>query len=118
VLRNDKKAIEQIEKYEKEQASLSTTSVNLFELYYGAFNFKHTKENLELIEELTENFEILDFSKKSAFNAGKIMSQLKKSGQPLDIKDIFIAAIAISNNFTLKTNNVKHFEKIEGLGIL
>lgn len=118
VLRKDNEALKQIKEYEKNDSILSTTSINLFELYYGAFNFKFTNNNLELIEELTQSIEILDFTKKSSFFAGKIMSQLKKSGQPLNFRDVFIAAVSISNNYSLKTNNKKHFERIEGLEVL
>jgi len=40
---------------------------------------------------------------------------LEKLGTPLDDFDLILAACAIGYNMTLVTNNVKHFERIEGL---
>ena len=41
---------------------------------------------------------ILDFSLKAAMSAGKIYKALKSKGKMIDIENILIGAIAISNN--------------------
>jgi tRNA(fMet)-specific endonuclease VapC len=58
---------------------------------------------------------ILDFSLKAAMEAGKIYKDLKSKGMMIDIEDILIAAIAISNNLKLATDNKNHFSRINGL---
>jgi predicted nucleic acid-binding protein len=42
-------------------------------------------------------------------------AQMRKIGKPVDDADLIIAAFCINNGYTLITNNVRHFEDIEGL---
>ena len=50
--------------------------------------------------------------------ASSIYSERKKKGKLPGDADILIAAQAITRGYTLVTNNVKHFEGIEGLTIV
>ena len=50
--------------------------------------------------------------------AAEIYAALSKQGKPLGKTfdgDIFIAAYCVINDYTLITNNQKHFERIDGL---
>ncbi len=47
--------------------------------------------------------------------AASIYVELKKKGRCVEDSDIFIAASCIKHNYTLVTNNVKHFENIDGI---
>ena len=47
--------------------------------------------------------------------AAGIYAALKKVGRLVDDADILIAASCLSHGYTLITNNVKHFERIDGL---
>ena len=49
--------------------------------------------------------------------AAKIWAKLRKNGFTVGDADILIAAFCIVNGYTLVTNNIKHFEHIEGLVI-
>ena len=55
---------------------------------------------------------IVGFDTKAAYVCGRIRAELEKRGTPLDLADLEIASIAITNDFTLITNNVRHFERI------
>jgi predicted nucleic acid-binding protein len=50
---------------------------------------------------------------------GQFIINFLKPGQGITIgnSDILIAGIAIANDFTLVTNNEKHYESIRNLGI-
>ena len=48
----------------------------------------------------------------------EIRGKLRKNGNLIDNFDLLIAATCLVNNLTLITNNLKHFERIEGLKIL
>ncbi len=113
-LRNKKEAIEFIKLNEKEN-NLSTTYINLFELYYGAWKSNNSKNNLEALEKFSEKIEILNLNKESVKEAGKQLTLLEKSGEPIDFRDLLIGTIALVNNYSVKTNNLKHFSKIKGL---
>ena len=47
--------------------------------------------------------------------AAEIYVQLKQSGALIEEADIFIAAYCIVNNYTLVTNNTRHFSRIKNL---
>ena len=49
--------------------------------------------------------------------AARIYSERKKQGRPIEDTDLLIAAQSMSNDYTLVTNNTKHFENIEGLSV-
>ena len=65
-----------------------------------------------------DSFKILQFDKKSSEIFAKLKSKLKKEGKIIADMDLMIASITISNNATLFTNNLKHFERIKNLKIL
>jgi predicted nucleic acid-binding protein len=46
-----------------------------------------------------------------------IYIRLRKSGIIIDDADILIAAYCIQNNYTLVSNNMKHFEGMENLQV-
>ena len=47
----------------------------------------------------------------------EIRRKLRKNGNLIDNFDILIAATCLTNDLVLITNNLKHFERIEGLKI-
>lgn len=52
------------------------------------------------------------FDVRAADRAAKLAAERKRSGRPVDIRDTFIAGIAIANGATLATRNTKHFEDL------
>jgi len=116
-LRNNKEEVEFIKKNEIDK-DLATTYINLFELYYGAYKSSEKQNNLKAISLLLSRINILNFSNDSVKKAGEIFAKLEKEGKPIEFRDIFIGAIALINDYSIKTKNVKHFERIEGLNIL
>lgn len=89
--------------------------VTLMELYYGAYKSRMVESNLAKIKALENALEIIPSGLESAEIFGIFKSKLEKQGTPLDDFDLMIASSAIANNLTLVTNNVRHFERIEGL---
>ncbi len=94
---------------------LKMSVITLMELYYGAHKSQKITSNLAKIKTLENSFEIVPISEKSAEVFGIIKAQLEKAGSPLDDFDLIIASCALSDNLVLVTNNVKHFQRIEGL---
>jgi len=52
---------------------------------------------------------------ESASIAATLYAYLRRLGTPLDDMDLLIAGIAIENDMTLVTHNMKHFSRIPGL---
>ena len=78
----------------------------------------NSKSKLQAFEKLFEEYGI-DSVDKAMFNlALSLYIKLRKAGIAVDDGDLLIAAYCIQNNFILVSNNVKHFEKIEGIQIV
>ena len=92
-------------------ADFFTTAVNSFELWYGR---KSNEPVFELLEWLT----VLSMDDRAGRLAADIMRALKKRGQLLDLRDVFIAAICITNGLELLTNNRQHFARMSGFGLV
>ncbi len=96
---------------EKLDAEFFMTTINSFEIWQG-------RKNNELIFEFLESTPLLAFDQKAALKAGDITKDLRKQGNPLEIRDVFIAAICITQNIELLTLNKKHFERLEKYGLI
>lgn len=92
-----------------------TTTINLFELYYGAKLSVKRKESISDINSLLKAVDILQFDKPAAEKAGEIQAMLMNSGEPIELQDVLIAGIVMSRNEELVTKNIKHFKRIPGL---
>lgn len=117
LLREIPETVKWIKEHEEEYR-LVTTIINVFELYAGAYNDVNVEKKVSDIDKLLQNFKIIDFSIKCAKEAGKQKARLESQGQMIDRGDLFIGSIVLSNNLPLKTNNKKHFERIEGLELV
>lgn len=97
---------------------LGTTDVNAFELYYGAYKSGRQDEELAAVKGLLNSLFLVSTNEDSMEIAGKIMVNLEKRGKSIDMRDLFIGAICLTNSFPLLTKNKKHFENIEGLTLI
>lgn len=89
------------------------SSVSEFELYLGARTERHQSD----LEMLFSEVEIVPFDFGCGKTAANIWKDLQSTHQHVEIKDVFIASIAIHNNLWLRTFNEKHFTGIEELRI-
>ena len=103
--------IQRLEEISKTQQFVSTITIS--EIVYGAEKSQRPEyhlNNLEMI--LLPAVNIVGFDTKAAYVCGRIRAELEKKGTPLDLADLEIASIAIANDLTLITNNVRHFKRI------
>ena len=75
----------------------------------------NAKKRLKDFEELCSVLGVISFSHDDANIASHIYAELKNKGRMSEDSDILIAAQAISRGYSLVTNNVKHFQNIDGL---
>jgi tRNA(fMet)-specific endonuclease VapC len=94
---------------------MGVSVVTLMELYYGAYKSRKMVANLARIRAIENAFEIIPISQEAALTFGELKATLEKQGIPLDDFDLILAASALTHNFTLVTNNVKHFDRVPGL---
>lgn len=89
------------------------STVTEYEILSGC---KSEEERTEWME-MFKDFIILPFDRKSAGIAALIFKDLRLKNQMIEVRDIFIASIAIANGYAVSTLNAKHFERIAGLQI-
>ena len=104
------------EKFIEHQNELSSTTVNYSELIYGLTK-KDNKKYLSKVELIFKNIKLYSFDKKSANTFGVLKASMQKQGIVVADMDLMIASIALSYDEVLISNNLKHFSKIEGLGV-
>jgi len=94
---------------------LHISTITVFELYFGIEKNNSQQRNLVALENFIAPLTLVDFSVESAKKAAKIRSILQKQGTPIGAYDLQIAAIAVAENMTLLTHNVREFERVKGL---
>jgi len=97
---------------------LSTTAVNCFELYYGAYRSKQKDTNLTATRAALRRLVVLDLTEESSKEAGQILASLDEKGSTIGFRDALIAAIARIHKMTLATGDSEHFSRVAGLQIL
>ena len=72
-------------------------------------------KKLEAFEGICNMLGVEDMGKGSMDAAAKIYDTQRQRGRPVEDTDILIAAFCINRDYTLVTDNVKHFEVIDDL---
>lgn len=114
-LRGRKSAVGLIKEL-RESLALATTSINLFELSWGAS--KLSKDKFRSVLNLASKLRVLNLTGHEAIKAGEEMAYLETLGSSINIRDLMIGIIARENNYKLVTGNIKHFKRIRGLEVI
>jgi len=117
LLRNRPEAVQKAEEYDLLNAEISTTSMNAFEVYLGAFRSKDVGKNVRHVDDLFNSINTLDLTLECSRRSGEILSELLRTGTPIGLRDAIIAGIALVGGYTLVTRNIEHFRRITGLSI-
>lgn len=87
------------------------------ELLFGARKSKNAEKNLAVVYRIKELFPIIEIDNAVIETFSGIKAAMQKIGSLVDDMDLLIASTALTMNYTLATNNEKHFGKIKGLKI-
>lgn len=95
-----------------------TTSINISEIYYGAYRSEYKDKILKAYEEkVFPNINILPFDTESCKIYGELRAKLEKRGISKSEPDLRIASVAIQHNLMLITGNLIHFKNIPRLKV-
>ena len=97
------------------QDGLCISAVTMAELEYGICNSSRPDQNRAALMLFLAPIEVLPFDGLAAAEYGRIRADLKKRGEPIGANDMLIAAQAKVLGCTLVSNNLKEFQKVEGL---
>ena len=94
---------------------LSISVVTYAELQYGVERSSSKKLNQRIVIDFVSLLNVLSWDMDAARYYGKIRAYLEKNGTPIGNMDLMIAAHALSQKYTLVSNNLKEFKRIKNL---
>lgn len=103
------------ERFTRCHGQMAMSSVSLLELVCGAEKSAAPDRNLRDIEGLTARMDVLPFDAAAATHAGRIRAELARAGTPIGPYDQMIAGHARGLGLTLVSNNLREFERVQGL---
>jgi len=75
------------------------------------------EENLGKLSNFLKNIKVVNLDEESIDQYGKSKADLRRKGRLIEDFDLLNASIALSKGWTLVTNNIKHYERIQTLKI-
>lgn len=97
------------------RALLAISTISVAELRFGASNSARPVLNHARVDTFIGPLEKIHFGEREADTYGKIKDGLVRTGQYIGDLDAMIAAVALAQDLTLVTNNVRHFSRVPGL---
>jgi tRNA(fMet)-specific endonuclease VapC len=87
------------------------------ELLFGAKKSKNIEKNAAVVYRIKELFPVISIDLPIIETFSDLKVKTQKNGKSIDDFDLLIASTALTNNYTIVTNNEKHFLQIKGLKI-
>ena len=91
------------------------SSITLAELPHGVEKSAQPTQNLVQVEDFVSRLDVLPYGPKAAAHCGDIRADLERKGAPIGVNDLRIASHARSEGLVLVSNNLREFERVEGL---
>ncbi|MCX2961012.1 type II toxin-antitoxin system tRNA(fMet)-specific endonuclease VapC [Rodentibacter caecimuris] len=101
--------------FNQHAGKMCMSSITVAELYYGAEKSQFPNKNLRIVEDFLSRLDILPYTEKAAAHFGNIKSTLSKQGALISENDLHIASHARAEGLILVSNNLREFERVEGL---
>ena len=94
---------------------VSISAITLAELEHGVALSAYPEKNADALTQFLSIIEVLSFDAKAASQYGPIRAELQRKGLLIGQMDMLIAAHAKANDYTLVTNNIREFARVDGL---
>ena len=115
-LKGNTAVIENIEKAIVEDQKIVIAPISYYEVKRGLLLINASKQ-LSKLEILCQLFPVGKLDDYLLEDAIKLYVEERKAKRNTEDADIFIAVFCLRNNYTLVTDNTKHFQNINGLKI-
>jgi tRNA(fMet)-specific endonuclease VapC len=96
-------------------AAVALSVITVLELRQGAEGSQWPEAAHARLDSLLSPMQILPFEQEDALVGSRLRADLSRRGRPIGDFDSLIAAQAITHDLILVTNNLKEFERIQGL---
>jgi len=115
-LRGNEKVKLNFEQYTRTYKNINFSIITYYEVLSG-LRHRDANKQLDTFLRFASINTILPLTTGSCENSASIYADLRKKGTSVDDIDILIAGIALENNMSIVTNNINHFDRIEGLEV-
>jgi tRNA(fMet)-specific endonuclease VapC len=115
LIRKDQAAMNKLRAEAEGGGMVSTTAINLCELYAGAYGSKAPQRELQRVQDLLSQMGILELDVGATKRFGELVNDEELKREPIGDFDLMIASIALEQNEKLVTRNLKHFNRVPGL---
>lgn len=104
-----------LESFNRHAGHLAISAITLSELLHGVEKSAAPERNLAVVENFSSRLDVLPYGPKASQHYGQIRTGLESQGLPIGVNDLHIAAHARSEGLTLVSNNLREFQRVEGL---
>lgn len=94
---------------------MCVSTITEAELLHGAEKSQQREHNLRQVADFLSRLDVLPYTSKAAGHYGDIRADLERKGMPIGVNDLHIAAHARSEGLVLVSNNLREFERVDGL---
>lgn len=98
-------------------SELAMSVITLGELRHGAEKSQAPGKAMTTLQQIANSIPVMPLTEAVGQHYGLIRAALEKAGQLIGNNDLWIAAHARAEGWTLVTNNEREFARIEGLQI-
>jgi tRNA(fMet)-specific endonuclease VapC len=103
-----------VSEYIGEHHKLTISHITKYEILKG-LKAKKAQKQINAFNIFCNANNVLPITDNVIIKASDIYAALREQGEVISDADIFVAAMAIINDFTLITNNINHFSRIKNL---
>jgi len=114
-LKGDERVVQRFRESSGSPKALSVVTYG--ELLYGAHKSSRTQQNLAKVYRLAEIYPVIHISRAVMECFGGMKAELGRNGISVDDFDLLIGCTALTLNYTVVTNTMKHFSRIPGLRV-
>jgi len=100
--------------YIREHNRLTISYITRYEILKG-LKAKKAQKQIDAFNKFCIHNTVLPITDDVIVKAADIYASLKEQGELISDADILVAAIAITNNLVLITNNTEHFSRVKDL---
>lgn len=94
------------------------STITFAELMHGVEKSAFPERNLRTVEDFISRVDIPPYDSAAAVHYGDIRANLERNGTTIGVNDLHIAGHARSTGLILVTNNIREFERVEGLRVV
>ena len=96
-------------------AELAMSVITMGEMRFGAEKSQSRERALSVIRDLESLIQVVELGEPAGEHYGQIRATLQAQGRIIGNNDLWLAAHARSEGWTLVSNNVREFERVPGL---